>query len=261
MVIGLFVVFSPEVLQANVDHRHNADLARLHRGCAGGHGCLYRHRDHLEHGRRGDRPAAPCAAIDHVRRPRRIRDLRVPTVGGAVGAAGGQGDAADGAGRRHLPVHQLPGPAGGGQDVGARLPLLGRPGRRAGREPRPAADDHRRPRLLRRDPGGHHPDHRHQRRHHRRLAIDVLDGAAPPAARGDQTRASEVQHAVRGDLPLQLRGDPDDDPDRSHHVPGEPVRLRRHALVHAGARGRDSDAADHARPGDAMARTDVLPMG
>ena len=52
-----------------------------------------------------------------------------------------------------------------------------------------------------------------------------------------------------------------DDPDRSDHVPGQPVRVRRHALVHAGPRGGDPDAADHARPGDALARADVVPVG
>ena len=88
VVIGLFVVFSPEVLQANVDLGITPTWRDFIVADPGGDGCLHGHRDDLEHGRGGDRPAAPRAALDHVRRPRRVRDLRVPAVGGAVGAAG-----------------------------------------------------------------------------------------------------------------------------------------------------------------------------
>ena len=88
VVIGLFVVFSPDTLQSNVHLGVTPDMEQLHHLDPGRDGGLHRHRDDLEHGRGGDRPAAARPALDHVRGRRRVRDLRVPAVGRAVGAAG-----------------------------------------------------------------------------------------------------------------------------------------------------------------------------
>ena len=93
VVIGLFVVFSPETLQSNV-HLGVTPLGQLHHLDPGRHGRLHGHRDDLEHGRGGDRPAQARSAVDHVRRHRRLRDLRLPAVGRAVGAAGDRRDTA-----------------------------------------------------------------------------------------------------------------------------------------------------------------------
>ena len=121
VVIGLFTVFSPSVLQANVEPGRHADLARLHHLDPGGDGRLHRHRDDLEHGRGGDRPAPPCAPLDHVRGAGRVRDLRVPAVGGAVGAAGPPSRWDRRRQRQHLPVHARRRPEAGRPDL-RRLP-------------------------------------------------------------------------------------------------------------------------------------------
>ena len=57
--------------------------------------------------------------------------------------------------------------------------------------------------LLRRDPRGHDPDHRDQRRDHRGVAADLLDGAAPTATRGAAAHPPALLHAVRRDHALQ----------------------------------------------------------
>ena len=107
-------------------------------------------------------------------------------------------------------------------------------------------DDRERARVLRRDPCGHDPDHRDQRRDHRRLAADLLDGPAQTVTRGAAAHPPALLHAVRRDRALQRRRG------RAHarelDVPREPVRLRRDALVHARPRVGDLDAAHDAAP-------------
>ena len=105
-----------------------------------------------------------------------------------------------------------------------------------------------RPRLLRGDPGRDDPDHRHQRRHHRRLAADLLDGPAPAAARDHPPRPPQLQHALRRDHRLQRGRGRADGAQRRDRLPRQPVRVRRDALVHAGARLGDLDAPHDARP-------------
>ena len=51
-------------------------------------------------------------------------------------------------------------------------------------------------RAVRRPAGGHDPGHRHQRRHHRRVAAGLLDGPAPPAARPPAPAAPALPHAM-----------------------------------------------------------------
>ena len=53
--------------------------------------------------------------------------------------------------------------------------------------------------LLRRDPRGDDPDHRDERRDHRRVAADLLDGAAPTVTRGAAAHPPALLHAVRRD--------------------------------------------------------------
>ena len=221
---------------------NGADVVELHRLHPGRDGRLHGHRDRLEHGRGGDRPAPARAPLDHVRGRRGVRDLRLPAVGGAVGAAGEAGDRPAGAQLARPAARLSEDRHAGTAHLGPRLQGRRRPRRRAGGAPRPAADDHPGAGLLRRDPGGDDPDHRHERGHHRRVPPDVLDGAAPPAPGGHPARAPTVQHALRRDHPLQRRRGGADGPAGRDRLPREPVRLRRHALVHARARVGDQDA-------------------
>ena len=84
---------------------------------------------------------------------------------------------------------------------------------------------------LRRHPGRDDPDHRHERRDHRRLAARLLDGPAPPGARPAAPAAPEVRHAVDRDHLVRSDRLLDADP-RQGRVPREHVRVRRDAVVH-----------------------------
>ena len=158
-----------------------------------------------------------------------------------------------------MPVHHVP--VGRPEHrlalhVAARLGVRVRPGRRHRPEPGArAADDAGR--LLRRHPRGHDPDHRDERRHHRRLATDLLDGSASAVPRDPPHGPSEVPHAVGRDPDLHVRGDRPDGAGRGvgaegHRVPRQPVRLRRDAVVHDRARVGDRAAAETSRPRSAL---------
>ena len=86
-------------------------------------------------------------------------------------------------------------------------------------------------------PGGDDPVHRHERRHPRRLAAQLLHGPAPPAARVPAAAAPALPHALRRDHRLQHDRLHRDHPGRGR-LPRRDLRLRRDALVHDGARGR-----------------------
>ena len=85
---------------------------------------------------------------------------------------------------------------------------------------------------LRRPARGDDPVHRHQRRHHRRLAAGLLDGPAPPGAR-PPAPAAPAATARRGSgsslfgAIACLTHDP-----RPGRVPGQHVRVRGDAVVH-----------------------------
>ena len=75
-----------------------------------------------------------------------------------------------------------------------------RGGPAAGHRAEPARQarlDEGRPLALDRHPGGDDPDHRHQRRHHRRVTARLLHGGAQAAAAHSQPRASQAFHALR----------------------------------------------------------------
>ena len=123
----------------------------------------------------------------------------------------------------------------------ARDHLRRRPGARDRREPRPVERAHGRPPRLRRRARRRDPADRHQRRPDRPLAADVLDGPAPPAA-GDPARDSPaVQDAVRGDHRLHRDRGPRHGSGQDG-LPGDDLRLWRHALVHGRARLGDPAA-------------------
>ena len=126
-------------------------------------------------------------------------------------------------------------------------PILGR-GREHGSRQPPGAG-----RGLRRHPGRHDPLDRDERRHARRLAADVLDGPAPPAAGVAARAAPEVPHALRRDRGVRrdrVRGDPA----RPGGLPRGDLRLRGDALVHDGARVRGGPALEAARHRTPMAQ-------
>ena len=75
-------------------------------------------------------------------------------------------------------------------------------GDRQAPQPRPAPA---RRRDLRRPAGGDDPVHRHQRRHHRRLAPGLLDGPAPPGPRRAAAPAPPLPHAVDRDPAVRRR--------------------------------------------------------
>ena len=88
------------------------------------------------------------------------------------------------------------------------------------------------------------PVHRHERGPDRRLAADLLDGPAPPAAGAAAGAAPEVPHPLRRDHRLRRRG-LRGDPARPGRLPRRDLRLRGDALVHDRPLSRDQ-AADHA---------------
>ena len=159
--------------------------------------------------------------------------------------------------QRHEDVRlHEPGSEGRRPDVRPGVQVRERPGRRPRQEPRPPDDDRERPRVLRRDPRGDDPDHRDQRRDHRGVAADLLDGAAQTVTRGAAAHPPALLHAVRRDRPLQRRRG------RAHarelDVPGQPVRVRGDALVHARPRLGGLDAAHHAVGRHALSRPAVV---
>jgi hypothetical protein len=80
-----------------------------------------------------------------------------------------------------------------------------------------------------------------ERGHHRRVAAGVLHGPLPPGARPPAPAASALRHPVDRDPGLRrdrLRGDAA----RPGRLPGQPLRVRGHALVHRGPRRRDRPA-------------------
>ena len=190
VVIGLVLVFSPDTLVNNVDFGISPTLERLPDRDPGGDGRLHRHRDDLEHGRGGTRLRQDDPAR-HRRRGRRGRgDLRLPAGDSAVGDAG--------RGRRDGDCESKE--EGGFADD----PILGVvENMDLGRAPGPGRD-------LRRHPRRDDPFHRDQRRPDRRLAPDLLDGPAPPAAGGPAPGSTPLPHAVHRDRRLRARRLPDD---------------------------------------------------
>ena len=224
VIVGIVLVFDPDLLVRQIDLGTTPTVEQLPDRDPGRDGRLHRHRDDLEHGRGGARLRQDDPARDRPGGRRRGGDLHVPARGGAVGDAGEERRDAPGA------------PEGGGR-------LRRRPGARRGREhgprlaPAPGPD-------LRRHPRGHDPVHRHERRHPRRLAAQLLDGPAPPAPRDPAGAPPALPHAVHRDRRLQHRRV------RRHpagpgRLPRGDLRLRRDALVHDRARVGD-DAAGQA---------------
>ena len=90
--------------------------------------------------------------------------------------------------------------------------------------------------AVRRRAGGDDPLHRHERRHHRRVAHHVLDGDLPADARGLPAPASAAQDAVHRARALRgHRADRDPAPGR-RQLRRDAVLARRDALVHGRAR-------------------------
>ena len=94
-------------------------------------------------------------------------------------------------------------------------------------------------RDLRRPARRDDPLHRHERRHHRRVAARVLDGPAPPGARPPAPAAPALRDAVDRDHALRRDRLRDDDPGPGG-LPGQHLRLRRDALVHRSRTSRSS---------------------
>ncbi len=113
----------------------------------------------------------------------------------------------------------------------ARQRVRQRPDPRHRREPRPQRRPDRSAALLRRHPRRGDPPDRHQRRPDRRLPPHLLDGPAPPAARGTAPGPPPLPHPLHRDPRLRRGGDdhPDPGPDR---LPGDDVLVRRDALLH-----------------------------
>ncbi len=89
----------------------------------------------------------------------------------------------------------------------------------------------RTPPLLRRHPRRGHPPDRDQRRPDRRLPPDLLDGPAPPAAGEAAPGPSPLPHPLHRDH--HLRRDRDAHPAAGQdRLPGDDVLVRRDALVH-----------------------------
>ena len=179
------------------------------------HARLHRDRDDLEHGRGGQGPEAGRAQGDQPRGDRRVRDLRAAAGDRAVGAAGAAASA------------PLPDAAG------CRRPRGGMPATRCW-----ASSS-----TLHLGPLQHAAEI-----YVGLLAatilfiatnagiigvsrLDLLDGTAPTGARPPAPAASEVRHAVDRDHDLQRDRCDDADPGPGH-VPREPVRVRRDAVVH-----------------------------
>ena len=84
----------------------------------------------------------------------------------------------------NVSTHQCPQPVTLGEPLGAGLPLRRRSGGRRGRHLGLPGTITQGLGYYVGVAGGDDPDHRHQRRHHRRLQTHLFDGAAPAAARG-----------------------------------------------------------------------------
>ena len=110
-----------------------------------------------------------------------------------------------------LPDRGAVGHAGRERPHGAGRRVRRRPDPGRGQEPAP-----RRPpaggRDLRGHPRGHDPVHRHERGPDRGVPADVLDGPAPPAARGAAPAPPALSHAVHRDRGV-----------RAHRVPHDPA--------------------------------------
>ena len=151
----------------------------------------------------------------------------------------------------------------GDQDLGhaARHRLGGRPA--AGHRPEPAARsllDAYPAGALDRPAGGHHPDHRHQRRHHRLVAAGLLDGRSQAAPADPLPRAPDALHAVCLDrLVRHHRFDPH--PAGQNRPSGRPVCLRRDDLVHRRPRVRGGAALQVARHRTALEGAAERPRG
>ena len=169
VLVGLFLVFSPEVAGRQRAPRRRADVEGLRPRDPDRHARLHGHRDDLEHVRGGaatrrrrSRPrstacGSPCSRSTSRCRPSRCRRCRSRSNA-----------------RRRVPD-------AAGPDRGAgRLRRRPDPRRRQADRPRAAAE---RRRDLRRPAGRDDPLPGHQRGHHRRLAARLLDGHPPPDAR------------------------------------------------------------------------------
>ena len=191
VIVGIVLVFDPDLLVRQVDFGTVPTVGNFLIAIPVGDGRLHGHRDDLEHGRGGARLRQDDPARDRPRGGRGGRDLHVPAGGGAVGHAG-----------RERADEARP-PEGGGR-------LRRRPGARRREEHGPGLAAAR-GRDLRGHPGGHDPVHRDQRRDPRRVAAELLDGPAPPAARVPAAAAPALPHALHRDLRVlrdRLRGDP-----------------------------------------------------
>ena len=96
--------------------------------------------------------------------------------------------------------------------------------------------------LLRRHPRRGDPADRHQRRPDRRLPPHLLDGPAPPAARGPAPGPPPLPHPLHRDPRLRRGGDDHADPGPDR-LPGDAVLVRRDALLHDRPRLGDPAAA------------------
>ena len=203
--------------------RRRPDLERLRARDRGRDDRLHRDRDDLQHGRggQGRGPDDPPQRRPHGRR--RARPLPADPDRRPLGDAGHPG--------RRRPLLDR-----------ARHDLRRRPDPRHRREPRPLPPADRNPPLLRRRPRRGDPADRDQRRPDRRLPPHLLDGPAPPAARGPAPGPPEVPHPLHRDPDLRRDRDrhPAAGPDR---LPGDDVLVRGDALVHDRPRRGDPAAA------------------
>ena len=108
-------------------------------------------------------------------------------------------------------------------------------------------------RDLRRRARRDDPLHRHERWDHRRLPPHVLHGAVPPAPGACARAAPAVSNALHRDRRLRP-GRVRDAPPRTGRVPRDDLRLRRDAVFHDRAPGRDRAAAEGTRPGAPLPR-------
>ncbi len=166
-----------------------ADLGQLLRRDPAVHARLHGDRDDLEHVRGGQESGQDGSPGDKPRGYRSVHDLRAAAGDRPVGAAG----ATRGQPLRH--------PAGRRRAAGR---LRRRPGAGGGARPAPGTAPARR-RDLRRSAGGDDPVHRHQRRHPRRVAADLLDGHPPPGPRPPAPAAPSLRDAVGRDSSCSAR--------------------------------------------------------
>ena len=125
-------------------------------------------------------------------------------------------------------------------------PVLGRGGEHG---PRRAGG---RRRGVRGPAGGHDPVHRHERGAAGRVAAELLDGPAPPAAGAAARAAPALPHALRGDHAVRadrLRGDPAG----AGRLPRRDLRLRRDDVLHDRPRVADHAEDQATRRGAAVA--------